>query len=227
MTQSKPRRHSARVLVAVLTSLCLAQPLVAEEDPPTTTELGTSSSSADANNTNTNSASPTAQVVVQSITGSGSQYRMTPNAPSMPSFAGGPCIGTSATASGAIPGISFGAGVSKEDASCQRRNWVQTLIGASEHLTPEDGVLMKRLAFEVMREDEYLAGPFQRLGLGLPTEADEKAVRKSTQNAKPAAKPAKKAAARFDTGCVVVVASSAPAGIAQVLGKRGCRILKR
>jgi hypothetical protein len=190
------------------------------------------------------SSSPTANVTVQSITGGGASYRMTPNAPGMPSFAGGPCIGASMAASGAIPGVSFGGGVSKEDASCQRRNWVQTLIGASQSLSPEDALFMKRLAFEVMRDDEYLSPGFARLGVAPPTNTVKKnfwgkpiastsgvsVATSGTAETAPqvvAAVAAPRPVARAAKSCVVVVAASAPAQMKALLGSKGCAVVVR
>lgn len=186
------------------------------------------------------SSSPSAQVVVQSISGGGSSYRMTPNAPGMPSFAGGPCMGTSVSASTAIPGVSFGGGISKEDEACQRRNWVQTLIGASQHMSPEDSLFMKRLVFEVMRDDEYLAPAFARLGVAPPTNTVKKnfwGQPKTTPNSAVAAGSSETVAraaisaarpvARAAESCVIVVAESAPLQMKDLLSSRGCEVLAR
>jgi hypothetical protein len=186
--------------------------------------------------------SPTANVTVQSISGGGASYRMTPNAPGLPSFAGGPCIGTSTSASGALPGVSFGGGVSKEDEACQRRNWVQTLIGASQHMSPEDSLFMKRLAFEVMRDDEYLSPAFARLGVTPSTQPVEKdfwgqpkraktaaagldgpVARATSANATPAPRPIARAA----KSCVTVLAASAPAQMKDLLSRQGCKVIVR
>jgi hypothetical protein len=196
--------------------------------------------------------SPSANVTVQSITGGGASYRMTPNAPGMPSFAGGPCIGSGVAASGAVPGVSFGGGVTKEDESCQRRNWVQTLIGASQSMSPEDALFMKRLAFEVMRDDEYLSPGFARLGIEAPTNTvrknmwgkpkvvsaatatsdlpigyidtfDQKPIDMVSQETIEVSRPEAKAVA----GCVVVVAESAPEQMKSLLTSKGCEVVVR
>jgi hypothetical protein len=178
---------------------------------------------------------------VQSV-GGGSGYRMTPNAPGMPSFAGGPCIGTAISASAAIPGVSLGGGSSTEDEACQRRNWVQTLLGASQHMSPEDSLFMKRLAIEVMRDDKYLSPAFSRLGVEAPfqaveenfwgqprrvraVEADSAALvsRASTPDVTPASQPIARAA----TSCVTVVAASAPEQMKALLGSQGCEVVVR
>lgn len=185
--------------------------------------------------------SPTAQVVVHSV-GGGSGYRMTPNAPGMPSFAGGPCIGTAVSASAAIPGISLGGGSSTVDEACQRRNWVQTLLGASQHMSPEDSLFMKRLAIEVMRDDEYLSSAFARLGVEAPSQAVEenfwgqprrvRAVEADSAGlvsrvSTPAVTPAPQPIARAATSCVTVLAASAPAQMKALLSSQGCEVVLR
>lgn len=95
-----------------------------------------------------------------------SNSRSNPPAPGLPSFAGGPCAGEGAAASTSIAGVALGGGRSTLDESCQRRNWVQTVIGASQHMNEADARIMMQLAVEVMREDPYLAGPLERVGIG-------------------------------------------------------------
>jgi hypothetical protein len=210
----------------------------AEEVP---SDLTTNGQAVSGEQNATLNSSPTAQVVVQSV-GGGSGYRMTPNAPGMPSFAGGPCIGTAISASAAIPGVSLGGGSSTEDEACQRRNWVQTLLGASQHMSPEDSLFMKRLAIEVMRDDKYLSPAFSRLGVEAPfqaveenfwgqprrvraVEADSAALvsRASTPDVTPASQPIARAA----TSCVTVVAASAPEQMKALLGSQGCEVVVR
>jgi hypothetical protein len=210
----------------------------AEEDLP---DLSTNGSSAFGENHNNMQSSPTATVVVQSV-GGGSDYRMTPNAPGMPSFAGGPCIGTAVSASAAIPGVSLGGGSSTEDEACQRRNWVQTLLGASQHMSPEDSLFMKRLAIEVMRDDKYLSPAFSRLGVEAPIQAVEenfwgqprrvRAVEADSaapvfRASAPSVTPAPQPIARAATSCVTVVAASAPSQMKALLGSQGCEVIVR
>lgn len=94
-----------------------------------------------------------------------SNSRSNPNAPGLPSFGGGPCVGEGMAASTSLAGVAIGGGKSTIDDSCQRRNWVQALIGASQHMKPEDASILMRVAVEVMRDDPYLAGPMERVGL--------------------------------------------------------------
>ena len=107
-----------------------------------------SNTESNASNDNKNSASVNTGNNVFDFSSNGAN---TPNGPPLPSFSGGPCLGTSASVGGSAPGISIGGGYSREDEACQRRNWVQTLIGAAQHMTPEEAALMRRLALEVMR----------------------------------------------------------------------------
>ncbi len=182
-------------------------------------------SSTDVNTEATTNANPTASIVVQSISG-GSSMRATPNAPGLASFAGGPCIGTSMAASSAIPGVSFGGGVSKEDESCQRRNWIQTLIGAAQHMSPEDGLLMTRLAFQIMREDKYLAGPMARVGIPL-LEDDQTQKSADTAQKGSGSEPKPEPVAHIAPVCTVVVPSSRPDGLSSLLALRGCAVVRR
>lgn len=187
--------------------------------------ISNTQSSTDVNTEATTNANPTASIVVQSISG-GSSMRATPNAPGLASFAGGPCIGTSMAASSAIPGVSFGGGVSKEDESCQRRNWIQTLIGASQHMSPEDSLLMTRLAFQIMREDKYLAGPMARVGI--PLLEDDQASKNAEKDAVNSGKaPKAEPVAHIAPVCTVVVPSSRPEGLSSLLALRGCAVVRR
>lgn len=95
-----------------------------------------------------------------------SNSRSNPPAPGLPSFAGGPCVGAGTAASTSIAGVALGAGKSTLDDSCQRRNWVQALIGASQHMSDDEARVLLQVAVEVMRDDPYLAGPMERVGLG-------------------------------------------------------------
>lgn len=197
--------------------------------------LSSTGSAANASQTASNQSNPVAQVVVNSITGSGSSYKMPPNAPSISGFAGGPCTGTTTGGSGAIAGLSLGVGRSETDDSCQRRNWIQTLLGAAQHMSPEDSAFMTRLAVEVMRDDAYLSGPFQRLGVAPPA-ATGKSIAASfvSNDQKPAvaaqkpavqAKPVKLAADHVSKSCLVVGAETMPASVKTLFAARGCEIL--
>jgi hypothetical protein len=198
-------------LIGGLPTVSLADPVV---DGASTTQ-----SSTDVNTQATTNANPSASIIVQSISG-GSSSRATPNAPGMPSFAGGSCMGTSVSASSAVPGVSFGGGFSKEDESCQRRNWIQTLIGAAQHMSPEDALIMNRMAFQIMREDKYLQGPLTRIGI--PDLADEDSNKVSAKKVKG---QKVEAVARIASVCTVVLPKSRPDAMVALLAARGCAVV--
>ncbi len=150
-----------------------------------------------------------------------------PNAPSLGSFAGGPCIGEQRNASTSIAGIALGGGMASVDESCSRRNWIQTLIGASQHMPEADAAVLRRLALEVMRDDPLLEPALARMGLSVnsvtaanATPAARRADRDSDLAPSRSARPA----ARVAEGCSVVVANNAPAGFVSLLTDRGCEI---
>jgi len=159
-----------------------------------------------------------------------------PAAPGMPSFAGGPCTGAATTASTSLAGVALGGGKTSLDDSCQRRNWVQTLLGASQHMNDKQAQMMVRLAVEVMREDPYLAGPMERVGLGSTNAKGFEDALKNQQElvdakkAASAAKTAEKAAVvvssmsvRFEPTCVVAM-NKVPKGVASFLQAKSCTI---
>lgn len=223
-------RAARRISVCASLALAVAAVSAALATPASAQAVSGGSSESNSSNQATNTSNPSASVIVQSITGGGGSGRATPNAPGMPSFAGGACIGESIAASTAIPGVSFGGGMSKEDESCQRRNWIQTLIGAAQHMSPEDAVFMNRLAFEVMREDKFLSGGLERLGVAeLPEDTDKKSRRKKKDEAKVSAEVpvAYNRVARIASVCTVVVAKSAPAGMKALLAAKGCAVVVR
>lgn len=145
-------------------------------------------------------------------------------APGMPSFAGGPCTGESYSASGSFPGLSLGAGRSQLDETCQRRNWVQTLLGAAQQMSEADGRILRAVAVEVMKEDPILQDAFANLGIGADPNA---AVAASAGPAE--AVSTKSAVGKKVTGpkmaesCEVVVGPNSPAGFEKVLANRGCK----
>ena len=172
-----------------------------------------------------------------------------PSGPAMAAFAGGPCTGAGTTASTSVAGLSVGAGRMALDDSCQRRNWVQTLLGASQHMTAEESRMMVRLAVEVMRDDPFLAGPMERVGIGSTNaKGFEKEVlnrqelTEARQEAKNAALAEQSAGAgnatsenttvglatrgkqlKFADTCVVAM-NAAPNGVASFLQAKNCTI---
>jgi hypothetical protein len=103
-------------------------------------------------------------------------------------------------------------------------------------MSNKDSQLMVSLAVEVMREDPYLAGPMERVGLGSTNaKAFEDAVKNQDEliNAKKAAIAAKaeqkgavvvsSMSVRFEPTCVIAM-NTVPKGVAVFLQAKGCTI---
>lgn len=206
---------SCYALICIVVCRCYAPDVVLAQTvsaPSPTTATSTTNA--------TNTSNPIAQVVVQSVTGgSSSSLPATPMAPAMPSFAGGPCLGPSSVFSASLPGISFGRGNNVEDGSCQRRNWVQTLIGVGQHVSPQDRQFYNKLAFQVMREDPYLQGAFERLGIAPVRPSDRT---QTLGEPVPVADTPQQGRTSPSKTCVVVLPVDAPDPIIALLAKRGC-----
>ncbi len=190
--------------------------------------------------TNLYGVTTTTDSTAQSMSG-GNQFDLSnnensPAAPAMPSFAGGPCTGEASTASTSVAGVAIGGGKTSLDDSCQRRNWVQTLLGASQHMNEKEAQVMVRLAVEVMREDPYLAGPMERVGLGSTNAKGFETALKNQQelvDAKKAATNAKlteegavvvsSMSVRFEPTCVVAM-NKVPKGVSSFLQAKHCAI---
>ena len=159
--------------------------------------------------------------------------RNTPPGPSLPSFAGGPCMGVSGGVSAAGPGFAIGAGRSFEDKACQRRNWVQTLVGVSQHMPAAEASELKRVAITLMMQDEFLAPAFAALGYdtekpgqprqgALPVSVINVAESQPARRQNEAARTVVRGA--MNQGCVTVVPSTASPNFIKLLEKRGCAV---
>ena len=160
---------------------------------------------------------------------SSSGGRNTPPAPSLPSFAGGPCLGIGGGVSASGPGFAIGAARGFEDEACQRRNWVQTIIGVSQHMPEADANELKRVAIMMMMQDEYVAPAFAALGYDLGRAQAEPEVRATqTRNAPTnSVRPASAAPARMAQGCQVVVPENALPEFTALVSARGCTVAQR
>jgi len=199
------------------------------------TTIPASGTSVDANTDVDMQANPASNSTAQSggnVFDFSSGGRNTPPGPSLPSFAGGPCMGVSGGVSAAGPGFAIGAGRSFEDKACQRRNWVQTLVGVSQHMPAAEASELKRVAITLMMQDEFLAPAFA--ALGYDTEKPGQPRQATTQVAaanEVASQPAQRSeAARtpvrgaMNQGCVTVVPASASPSFIKLLEKRGCAV---
>jgi hypothetical protein len=210
-------KKTAVFTVAVLQFLVVGIPSYAQVDAGAQSSEIESSVDVDLNS------EPRADAGAQSISGgnvfdfSGAESR--PPAPGLPSFAGGPCTGSSFGASTSLAGVAVGAGRSSIDESCQRRNWVQTLIGASQHMPPEEAKFLLRVSVEVMRDDPYLSDALERAGLPAPDD-EEEAARKEEGNARGANLSTK------SSTCRVMVSENAPLQVIALMEARGCSVDK-
>jgi hypothetical protein len=214
---------------------CVALSAQAETTTPSTTP--SSATSVDAQTDVNLQANPASNSTAQSggnVFDFSSGGRNTPPGPSLPSFAGGPCMGVSGGVSAAGPGFAIGAGRSFEDKACQRRNWVQTLIGVSQHMPQAEANELKRVAITLMMQDEFLAPAFAALGYntekpGQPRQAAAPATQavaaQQPARQRETARPAVRGA--MSQGCVTVVPASASPNFVMLLEKRGCAVKSR
>jgi hypothetical protein len=220
------------VFVLALVSHCLVPAAQAE---PATPASGTS---VGANTDVDMQANPASNSTAQSggnvFDFSSSGGRNTPPGPSLPSFAGGPCMGVSGGVSAAGPGFAIGAGRSFEDKACQRRNWVQTLIGVSQHMPEADANELKRVAIALMMQDEFLAPAFATLGYdaakpGQPRQAASVVAVAAAEPQLARQREAARAPVRgaMNQGCVTVIPASASPSFIKLLEKRGCAVEAR
>ena len=156
------------------------------------------------------------------------------NAPGLPSFAGGPCMGVSTGVSASLPGFGFGGAKSFDDESCQRRNWVQTLIGAAQHMPPTEAAELKRVAVVVMMQDPILGAAFEKLGYdvhgtgqGLPSKGTSASTKSEGSPISATKSTRKTSIASMERGCVAVVPKNATAAFEKLVAARGCQIERR
>lgn len=162
---------------------------------------------------------------------SNARGRNTVPGPNLPSFAGGPCMGVSSGVSVGGPGFSVGGGRSVEDKACQRRNWVQTLVGVSQHMPEAEANELKRVALAVMMQDEFLAPAFAALGYDVGSLNRRQTV-STAATAAPAQRPAAAvrpapAPAVMAQNCVAVVPANASPQFNNLVLARGCNVRQR
>lgn len=160
-----------------------------------------------------------------------SSGRSAPPGPSLPSFAGGPCMGISGGVSASGPGFSIGGGRSFEDESCQRRNWVQTLVGVSQHMPEVEANELKRVAIILMMQDEFVGQAFATLGYDTSTgqHSQTRAASAPTvvANAAPQPTVSDSVRAEMSSGCVTLLPESASPAFRLLLEARGCAVRTR
>lgn len=164
--------------------------------------------------------------------------RNTPSSPSLPSFAGGPCTGPGTGISASGPGFAIGAGKSFEDEACQRRNWVQTLVGVSQHMPEVEANELKRVAIAIMMQDEYVGSAFEALGYDTsnPGRVQRRQQPNPSNTARVAgeslpptnvAKSKKPVRASMSPTCVAIVPANASEQFRKLVSARGCSVRAR
>lgn len=157
--------------------------------------------------------------------------RNAPPGPSIGAFGGASCVGPGGAFSGSAPGLSLGYGRSFEDESCQRRNWVQTLIGAAQHMPEQEANALKKAAIEIMMQDKFAGEAFSALGYESAKDRREKALTQQkaapapSGRQQPAAAPNRapvRTSGRLASSCTVVVPRGTPAAMARLLKSKGC-----
>ncbi|MCF8521134.1 MAG: hypothetical protein K9G81_21400 [Rhodobacteraceae bacterium] len=154
------------------------------------------------------------------------------NAPSLPGFAGGACMGVSGGVSASLPGFGIGGGRSFDDESCQRRNWVQTLIGAAERMPQTESNELKRVAIVVMMQDPILAPAFRELGYNVKEPGTEVSSAKGQRasasvNSSKNRQVVKASVGAMAANCTVVLPKNASAKFEAMVLARGCTISRR
>lgn len=166
---------------------------------------------------------------------SSSGGRNAPPGPNLPSFAGGPCTGPGTGVSASGPGFSVGAGKSFEDEACQRRNWVQTLVGVSQHMPEVEANELKRVAIAIMMQDKYVGPAFEALGYDIsnpgnpqkrPQIVNQGAPRAQTAGNDSQGQTRPTRAAMVDN-CVAVVPANATPEFRRLVAARGCQLRSR
>ena len=230
--------------VALVAMACLAFAPLAQAQDTSNTGSNTLDGSATNSNSNANVSGVNASNTVGNDATSQSGGNVfdfsnstTPQgyAPALPSFAGGPCMGVSGGMSASLPGFGIGGGRSFDDVSCQRRNWVQTLIGAAERMPETEARELKRVAVVVMMQDPILGPAFKELGYN--TEVPGAEVSSAKGNRSRAVEPeaaTKKSSKKVEASigsmaevCSAVVPKNAPASFIQAVEGRGCVVRMR
>jgi len=162
---------------------------------------------------------------------SSSGGRNTPPAPSVGAFGGASCVGPGTAVSGSAPGFSVGYGRSYEDEACQRRNWVQTLLGSAQHMPEEEATALKRVALELMMQDDYAGPAFEALGFESAAKRREReaAAREgaaAATGAPAASRERERPVGQMARGCTVVVPSGAPPAMKTLLSAQNCRVVQ-
>lgn len=146
------------------------------------------------------------------------------NAPGLGSFGGGPCMGVSGSVSASLPGFGLGGGRSFDDISCQRRNWVNTLLGAASLMPETEARELKRVAIVVMMQDPILGPAFKQLGYNVEQPGTEVSSAKGVINQAPpiTSQKVKTSIGSMSSVCSTVVPKNASPAFIKLIEQRGC-----
>lgn len=155
---------------------------------------------------------------------SNSSLRVSP--PGLANIAAGPCGGGGVTGSLSVTGVALGVGKQKIDESCDRRAWVQTLLGAAQQVSDQDATILRAVAVKVMQGDPIVGDAFSELGYG--DDAVKAAAPKNKASKKDKAQPNVHLSTQSSPAaeqCNVAVEHSAPAAYIAAVKARGCDVL--
>lgn len=215
-----PRSRARDAITLAVVFACLAVPLAAQDVAPTDVDANVD---IDSQSEVRNDAEAQSGGNVFDFS---SNSRNTPPGPNIGAFGGASCVGPGQAVSGSAPGFSLGVGQSFEDESCQRRNWVQTMIGAAQHMPEAEAKVLKQAAVEIMMQDDYAGEAFR--ALGYESAKDRKAADGVEQ---PAGQDASRDApapeteqrrGRIAASCEVVIPRGAPGSVVRLLKAQGC-----
>jgi len=146
------------------------------------------------------------------------------NAPGLGSFGGGPCMGVSGSVSASLPGFGLGGGRSFDDISCQRRNWVNTLLGAASLMPETEARELKRVAIVVMMQDPILGPAFKQLGYNVDAPGTEVSSAKGVVAKAPpiTSQKVKTSIGSMSSVCSTVVPRNASPAFIKLIEERGC-----
>jgi hypothetical protein len=223
-----------KVVLALHVTTCVlffALPVNAQEQ----STIG--SNSLDGSATNSNSAANVSGITASNSVGNDAQAQSGGNvfdfsnssksmgiAPGLGSFGGGPCMGVSGSVSASLPGFGLGGGRSFDDISCQRRNWVNTLLGAASLMPETEARELKRVAIVVMMQDPILGPAFRQLGYNVEQPGTEVSSAKGVINQAPpiTSQKVKTSIGSMSSVCSTVVPRNASPAFIKLIEKRGC-----
>lgn len=213
-----------RPVLGLLAVLLLATPSLAQSTLGTFDGSANSDSASDAHAANTTMVGGNNFDFSSNSDGS---LRVPP--PGLANIAAGPCSGGGVTGSLSVTGVALGVGKQKIDESCDRRAWVQTLLGAAQQMNDKDGQVLRAVAVKVMEGDPIVGEAFDAV-LGR-TPDDKKAKGAAQERAADAGTPKKvglsissQNADTAENTCLIAASAASPVAYLNAIKARGCQI---